>query len=123
MESYAQITLLTSYTEDIIAASSQPSEVIEINGVDAVKYVEDWIFQASFNQDADAAYNSMFYEKAFVAAGKCLSFYTRWHYPFPLNYAKSTAQGFLRDISQLVVESGTSIQVQTPLLALRMVLL
>ncbi|PQE15406.1 peptidase s41 family protein [Rutstroemia sp. NJR-2017a BVV2] len=55
--------------EDITSAPSEASEVTKINGVDAVKYVEDWIFQASFNQDADAAYNTMFYEKAFVGGG------------------------------------------------------
>lgn len=40
-----------------------------INGIDAATYVADWAYTASFNQDADAAYNSMFYEKAFVASG------------------------------------------------------
>lgn len=59
-----------AHVEDITTAPSEASEVIQINGVDAVKYVEDWIFQASFNQDADAAYNTMFYEKAFVAGGE-----------------------------------------------------
>ena len=68
--SYIRITVLISYLEDITSAPSEASEVTEINGVDAVKYVEDWIFQASFNQDADSAYNTMFYEKAFVAGGK-----------------------------------------------------
>ncbi|KAI9640692.1 hypothetical protein NHQ30_011001 [Ciborinia camelliae] len=55
--------------EDIIAAPSKASEVTEINGVDAVKFVEELIFQTSFNQDADSAYNTMFYEKAYGAAG------------------------------------------------------
>lgn len=68
--SYNRITGLISYLEDITSAPLEASEVTEINGVDAVKYVEDWIFQASFNQDADSAYNTMFYEKAFVAGGK-----------------------------------------------------
>jgi hypothetical protein len=38
--------------------------------VDAATYVANWIYQASFNQDADAAYNSMFYKKAFTAGGE-----------------------------------------------------
>ncbi|QSZ33822.1 hypothetical protein DSL72_005394 [Monilinia vaccinii-corymbosi] len=55
--------------EDIISAPKNASVVTTINGVDAVKYVSDWVLQASFNQDADAAYNTMFYEKAFAASG------------------------------------------------------
>jgi hypothetical protein len=41
--------------------------VKEINGIDADKYVQDFAYTASFNQDADAAYNTMFYKKAFEA--------------------------------------------------------
>ncbi|KAG4444333.1 hypothetical protein IFR05_000207 [Cadophora sp. M221] len=55
--------------EDVIASPSTASVVIKINGVEASKYVADFIFTASFNQDADAAYNTMFYEKAFTAGG------------------------------------------------------
>jgi hypothetical protein len=40
-----------------------------INGIDASTYVADWAYTASFNQDADAAYNTMFFEKAFEAGG------------------------------------------------------
>jgi hypothetical protein len=40
-----------------------------INGIDASTYVQDFAYTASFNQDADAAYNTMFYEKAFQAGG------------------------------------------------------
>jgi hypothetical protein len=43
--------------------------VTKINGVDAVTYVRNWIYQALLNQDADAAYNSMFFKKAFNASG------------------------------------------------------
>lgn len=66
--------MLIGSIEDIIAEPKKASAVTKINGLDAVKYVEDWIFQASYNQDADSAYNSMFYEKASVAAGKHVSF-------------------------------------------------
>ncbi|CAD6453756.1 e8157b09-e894-4fb8-b380-ee9cd711d897 [Sclerotinia trifoliorum] len=72
--------------EDIIASPSTASEVTEINGVDAATYVEDWINQASFNQDADAAYNSMFFEKAYVAAGVSEGYFTsggRIRYIYP----------------------------------------
>lgn len=40
-----------------------------INGIDASTYVANWAYTASFNQDADAAYNTMFYKKAFEAGG------------------------------------------------------
>lgn len=43
--------------------------MIEINGEDASEYVGKYAYTASFNQDADAAYNSMFFERAFVAGG------------------------------------------------------
>jgi hypothetical protein len=37
--------------------------------MDANTYVENFAYTASFNQDADAAYNTMFYKKAFEAGG------------------------------------------------------
>jgi hypothetical protein len=51
----------------VVSSPSTASVVTEINGVDAATYVADWIFQASFNQVPEAAYNTMFFEKAFVA--------------------------------------------------------
>ncbi|KAI1635526.1 peptidase s41 family protein [Biscogniauxia mediterranea] len=53
--------------EDVISSPETASVVKLINGQDAATFVLDWINQASGNQDVDAAYNSMFYEKAFVA--------------------------------------------------------
>ncbi|KAM3076897.1 hypothetical protein ACMFMG_003635 [Clarireedia jacksonii] len=87
--------------EDITTAPSEASEVTQINGVEAVKYVEDWIFQASFNQDADAAYNSMFYEKAFVAGGVSTGYFAgggRIRYIYPganttFDFANGTTLG------------------------------
>lgn len=52
----------------MISSPSTASVVTQINGIDAATYVGGFAYTASFNQDADAAYNSMFYEKAFVAA-------------------------------------------------------
>lgn len=40
------------------------SVVSLINGIDATAYLEDRIYQGSWNQDADSAYNSMFWEIA-----------------------------------------------------------
>jgi hypothetical protein len=40
-----------------------------INGIDASTYVADYVYTASFNQDPDAAYNTMFFEKAFFGGG------------------------------------------------------
>ncbi|KAF4839151.1 Peptidase S41 family protein ustP [Colletotrichum tropicale] len=55
--------------EDIISTPDTASALKLINGVDAVKFIEDLIFKVTGNQDADSAYNSMFYEKAYGAVG------------------------------------------------------
>lgn len=55
--------------EDVISSPSTASVVTLINGIDAATYLGDRIYQGSWNQDADSAYNSMFYEIAGVAAG------------------------------------------------------
>jgi hypothetical protein len=74
-------------SEDVISSHFSASVVTEINGVDAATYVEDWIFQASFNQVSDAAYNTMFFEKAFVAGGDGKGYFSsggRIRYKFSL---------------------------------------
>ncbi|KAI0173672.1 hypothetical protein GGR52DRAFT_398787 [Hypoxylon sp. FL1284] len=53
--------------DDVVSDAETASAVKTINGVDAATFVIDWINQAGSNQDVDAAYNSMFYEAAFVA--------------------------------------------------------
>ncbi|ROW09275.1 hypothetical protein VPNG_05791 [Cytospora leucostoma] len=55
--------------EDVISSNKTASTVKLINGIDAETYLEDIIYQASWNQDADSAYNSVFYELASPAAG------------------------------------------------------
>ncbi|RDW61372.1 hypothetical protein BP5796_11264 [Coleophoma crateriformis] len=54
---------------DVVADPSTAPVLLEVNGVDAATFIEDFAFTASFNQDKDAAYNTMFFEKAFIAAG------------------------------------------------------
>lgn len=56
--------------DDVVSGVETASAVKLINGQDAATFVGDWINQASGNQDVDAAYNSMFFEKAFVAENK-----------------------------------------------------
>jgi len=56
-------------TEDVISSPSKASVVTEINGIDAATYVAGWVYTASFNQDPDAAYNTMFFSKAFKGGG------------------------------------------------------
>ncbi|KAK4174531.1 hypothetical protein QBC36DRAFT_333498 [Triangularia setosa] len=63
--------------EDIIASLETASIVSLINGVDAATYVAETIYKATYNRDPDAAYNSMFYEKASVAVGGPLGFFAR----------------------------------------------
>jgi hypothetical protein len=55
------------FAEDVVSSPSTASVVTQINGVDAATYMGNWIYQASFNQDADAAYNNMFFKPAFPA--------------------------------------------------------
>ncbi|KAK3943291.1 hypothetical protein QBC46DRAFT_307694 [Diplogelasinospora grovesii] len=54
--------------EDVISSPETASVVKLINGIDAATYISDEINAVSYNQDPDAAYNSMFYEKASFAA-------------------------------------------------------
>lgn len=56
--------------EDIVADPATASAVVLINGIDAATYIEDTIYTASFNQDPDAAYNTMFFSKAVFGAGE-----------------------------------------------------
>ncbi|KAG9239743.1 peptidase s41 family protein [Amylocarpus encephaloides] len=55
--------------DDIQTSASTAVAITKINGVDATTYLEDFIFSASFNQDADAAYNTLFYSKPFAGSG------------------------------------------------------
>lgn len=57
-------------------ADAKTARVVDkINGIQASKYVEDTIGRASYNQDADAAYNSMFFSVATNASAPGLSGY------------------------------------------------
>ncbi|KAI0857275.1 hypothetical protein F4860DRAFT_490064 [Xylaria cubensis] len=71
---------------DVISSPKTASVVKQINGKDAEKFLSDWIFAVSGNQDADAAYNSLFYEKAFEAEISSRGYFqnggrTRYVYP------------------------------------------
>jgi hypothetical protein len=50
--------------------------VTKINGVEASKYVLDTINTATYNQDVDAAYNSMFFEKATYAVNGVTGYFS-----------------------------------------------
>lgn len=60
--------MLTRLKEDVVRDPKTAPVIKKINGVEASKFVLDTVTTASFNQDADAAYNSMFYSKAFLAS-------------------------------------------------------
>jgi len=47
-----------------MASPSTAPTVTQINGIDAAKFVADLAFTFSSQQDADAAYNAMFFEEA-----------------------------------------------------------
>lgn len=62
-----QSTLPEIYVyQDVVNKTSvgDSSVVSLINGIDAATYLQDRIYQGSWNQDADSAYNSMFWEIA-----------------------------------------------------------
>lgn len=61
--------------DDVISSPDTASVVTLINGIDAATYLADTIYQASWNQDADSAYNSMFYEIAGVVAGLGIGYF------------------------------------------------
>jgi len=52
---------------DVLSSPEKASVVKKINGEDAEEFLKKWVFAVSGNQDADAAYNSLFYEKALQA--------------------------------------------------------
>ncbi|KAI0145521.1 hypothetical protein GGR57DRAFT_479719 [Xylariaceae sp. FL1272] len=71
---------------DIISSPETASVLTEINGEDAETFLLNWVSKASGNQDVDAAYNSLFYEQAFVAELASTGYFqnggrTRYIYP------------------------------------------
>ncbi|KAG5962543.1 hypothetical protein E4U58_003836 [Claviceps cyperi] len=54
--------------QEVVADAKTAQVITKINGVDAAQYLEETVNAASFLQDADAAYNTMFWSKANAAA-------------------------------------------------------
>jgi hypothetical protein len=53
-----------------LASPTVASAIVQINGIEAAKFVADLVFTASSSQDPDAGYNTMFYSNAqFAASG------------------------------------------------------
>ncbi|KAK2051545.1 hypothetical protein LY76DRAFT_584757 [Colletotrichum caudatum] len=71
--------------DDIASSPETASTVLLINGMDASTFVQDQIFKVTGNQDAESAYNSMFWSKALAAVNSVGSFQqggrTRYIYP------------------------------------------
>lgn len=72
------------FVADVLANPKTAQAISKINGIDAAKYVEDTVNGASFLQDVDSSYNTMFWSKAtfanggignFVAGGRSALFY------------------------------------------------
>lgn len=61
------VQIANAILDDILNSQSTASPLVKIDGVDAVKFIEDLVFRAAA-QDPDAGYNAMFYNKAYVAA-------------------------------------------------------
>ncbi|KAG5932947.1 hypothetical protein E4U53_001148 [Claviceps sorghi] len=53
---------------EVLANSKTAQTVTKINNIDAAKFLEDTVNSASYLQDPDAAYNTMFWSKATAAA-------------------------------------------------------
>ncbi|KAJ2975380.1 hypothetical protein NUW58_g8371 [Xylaria curta] len=71
---------------DVISSPDTASVVKKINRKDAEKFLSELIFAVSGNQDKDAAYNSLFYEKAYEAEINSQGYFhnggrTRYVYP------------------------------------------
>ncbi|SZF00983.1 unnamed protein product [Blumeria hordei] len=74
--------------EDVIYSPESASIVTKINDIDASTYIFNFSTTAPLQQDADAVYNSMFYEKASYAASGGKGYFsgggrTRYIYPGP----------------------------------------
>ncbi|KAG7040107.1 pyridine nucleotide-disulfide oxidoreductase family protein, partial [Colletotrichum scovillei] len=71
--------------DDFASSPSTASAVSLINGVDASTFIQSHIFDVTANQDAESAYNSMFWSKALAAVNSVGSFQqggrTRYIYP------------------------------------------
>ncbi|KAK1967003.1 hypothetical protein LY78DRAFT_577266 [Colletotrichum sublineola] len=62
--------------EEVISTPKTASVVKLINGIDASKYLADTINKASYNRDANSAYNTMFFEMSGLAAGAGKGYFT-----------------------------------------------
>ncbi|KAI0111034.1 hypothetical protein F4776DRAFT_358461 [Hypoxylon sp. NC0597] len=97
--------------DDVVSGVETASIVKLINGVDAATYIEDWINQAGGNQDVDAAYNSMFFEKAFVAANNNQGYFQtggRVRYIYPGNFTSFTFEnGTVLDLPNIARLKGS----------------
>ncbi|CAJ2504558.1 Uu.00g119520.m01.CDS01 [Anthostomella pinea] len=88
--------------EDVVSSPDTASVVTLINGVDAATYIQDWVVQVTSNQDVDAAYNSMFFTKAFAAELANLGYFQsggRVRYVYP------------GEVTSFTFENGTSLEV------------
>ena len=100
--------------EDVVADPQTASAVVLINGEDAATYIENTIFSASFNQDPDAAYNSMFFAKAVYGAGEGSGYFAsggriRFIYQGPmttLTFANGTSYTFTNTATVLSPLTG-----------------
>ncbi|KAI1772769.1 hypothetical protein F4818DRAFT_139009 [Hypoxylon cercidicola] len=97
--------------DDVVSGVETASVVSLINGVDAATFIGEWIYQASGNQDADAAYNSMFYEKAFVAENNNQGYFQtggRVRYIYPGNMTSFTFEnGTVLDLPNVARLKGS----------------
>ncbi|KAK1978678.1 hypothetical protein LZ30DRAFT_691234 [Colletotrichum cereale] len=93
--------------EDVISTPEKASVVKLINGIDAVQYLSDTVNKASWNRDANSAYNSMFFEMSGPATGNGNGYFSsggriRFVYPganTTLTFANGTVATFVNHAS------------------------
>ncbi|KAI1816111.1 hypothetical protein GGS20DRAFT_575674 [Poronia punctata] len=95
---------------DVLSSPDTASVVDKINDEDAEEFLQKWIFAVSGNQDADAAYNSLFYEKAYEAEVASNGYFQnggRTRYVYPGNVTSFTfANGTSVELSNVARLKG-----------------
>ncbi|KID76169.1 Peptidase S41 family protein ustP [Metarhizium brunneum] len=87
---------------DVIANPKTAQAITKINGIDAAKYVEDTVNAASFLQDVDSSYNTMFWSKSTAANGGVGNFVS----------GGRSALFYHGDTTKLTYANGTTVEIE-----------
>ncbi|KHN96542.1 pyridine nucleotide-disulfide oxidoreductase family protein [Metarhizium album ARSEF 1941] len=87
---------------EVVANPETAQAITMINGIDAAKYVEDTVNAASYLQDVDASYNTMFWSKATAANGGVGNFIS----------GGRSALFYHGDSTSLTFANGTTVEIE-----------